>query len=73
MQILQEILIVLAAIANVGSFIFQLWEYKQRRRMMKGEKREAGGNQPNQFRYYRIARQKLQPSGFAGDLIVIHN
>ena len=42
-----EILFALAAIANVGSFALQLREYKQRRRMVKGEKRKAGGNQPN--------------------------
>ena len=47
MQILQEVLIAMASIANVGSFIFQLWEYKQRKRMVKGEKVKAGGNQPN--------------------------
>ena len=47
MQVLQEVLIALAAIANVGSFIFQLWEYKQRGRMVAEEKRKAGGNQPN--------------------------
>ena len=39
-----EILFVLEAIANVGSFIFQLWEYKQDSRMMKGERRKTGGN-----------------------------
>ena len=42
-----EILFALAAVANVGSFIFQLWEYKQRGRMVAEEKRKAGGNQPN--------------------------
>ena len=42
-----EILFAMAALANIGSFIFQLWEYKQRKRMVKGEKRKAGGNQPN--------------------------
>ena len=47
MQVLQEVLIALAAIANVGSFIFQLWEYKRRKRMEAGEKGKAGGNQPN--------------------------
>ena len=46
MQILQEVLIALASIANIGSFVFQLWEYKRRRRMVKGEKDKAGGNQP---------------------------
>ena len=46
MQILQEVLIALASIANVGSFILQLWEHKQRKRMVKGEKEKAGGNQP---------------------------
>ena len=42
-----EILFALAAIANVGSFALQLWEYKQRKRMVKGEEEKAGGNQPN--------------------------
>ena len=42
-----EILSVLAAIANVGSFILQLWEYKQGRRMVKGEKGKVGGNRPS--------------------------
>ena len=46
-ELLYEILFALAAIANVGAFVLQLWEYKQRRRMVKGEKRKAGGNQPN--------------------------
>lgn len=45
-ELLYEILFVLAAIANVGSFIFQLWEYKRRKRMVKGEIEKAGGNQP---------------------------
>ena len=47
MHVLQEILVALAAIANVGSFMLQLWEHKQRKRMVKGDKRKAGGNQPN--------------------------
>ena len=42
-----EILFVVATIANVGSFIFQLWEHKQRGRMVAEEERKAGGNQPN--------------------------
>ena len=46
MQILQEVLIVLASIANVGSFIFQLWEYKQRKRMVKGGEEKTRGNRP---------------------------
>jgi hypothetical protein len=41
-----EILIALAAIANIGSLIFQFLEYKQGRRMVKGENKEAEGNQP---------------------------
>jgi hypothetical protein len=35
MHILYEILFALAAIANVGSFILQLWEHKQSVRMVK--------------------------------------
>ena len=46
MHILQEVLIAMASIANVGSFIFQLWEYKQRRRIVKGDEEKAGGNHP---------------------------
>ena len=46
MHILQEILVALASIANVGSFILQLWEHKQMKRMVKGEEEKAGGNQP---------------------------
>ena len=45
-EVFNEILFVLATIANVGGFIFQLWEYKQRKRMVKGDKEKAGGNQP---------------------------
>ena len=41
-----EILFALAAIANVGSFILQLWEHKQGKRMVKGKNKETGGNQP---------------------------
>ena len=37
---MNEILITLATLANIGSFIFQLLEYKQGRRMVE-EKREA--------------------------------
>ena len=44
MLLLQEVLIVMASIANVGSFIFQLWEYKQGKRMAKGDKEKTGGN-----------------------------
>ena len=39
-----EILFALAAIANVGSFALQLWEYKQRKRMVKGGEEKTGGN-----------------------------
>ncbi len=40
-----EILFALAAIANIGSFAFQLWEYKQDRRMVEVEEEKTGGNQ----------------------------
>ena len=40
-----EILFALAAIANIGSFLFQLWEYKQGGRMVVEEKEKTGGNQ----------------------------
>ena len=46
LSLMFEILFALAAIANVGSFTLQLWEYKQRKRMVKGEEEKAGGNQP---------------------------
>ena len=40
-----EILFALATVANIGSFVFQLREYKQEKRMMKGDKDGTGGNQ----------------------------
>ena len=40
-----EILFALATVAKIGNLIFQIWKYKQERRMMKGGEDGTGGNQ----------------------------
>ena len=40
-----EILFAVAAIANIGSFLFQLQDYMQERRKMKGGEKRTDGNQ----------------------------
>ena len=42
-----EILVLLAAIANIGCFTLELWkEYKRKKRTAKEEEKRTGGNQP---------------------------
>ena len=39
-----DVLIILAAIANIGTFLFQIKQEIQNKRLVKADKRRASGN-----------------------------